>query len=116
MKRFVLLEHDHPVLHWDFMLEIGAALRTWRLAAPPASGQTCAARQLADHRLAYLDYEGPVSGGRGFVTRWDWGTYEGQGDGEEKASLRLIGQRLRGVMELTRLSGEEWQATFRADG
>src|SRR5437879_2020084 len=38
MRRFVILEHDHPQLHWDLMLEAGPALRTWRLSAPLAAG------------------------------------------------------------------------------
>src|ERR1700704_4821039 len=77
MPRFVILEHDHPVLHWDLMLEAGTALRTWRLArAPSAPGEVIDALALPDHRLFYLDYEGPVSGGRGVVKRWDAGEYE----------------------------------------
>ncbi|MCS7047501.1 MAG: hypothetical protein NZO58_14185, partial [Gemmataceae bacterium] len=74
MPRYVILEHDHPALHWDFMLERGDVLRTWRLPAPPSIGKI-AAQALADHRRAYLDYEGPVSGNRGTVRRWDAGTY-----------------------------------------
>ena len=35
MPRFVILEHDLAELHWDFMLEAGGVLRTWRFAAPP---------------------------------------------------------------------------------
>ena len=38
MPRFVILEHDHPRLHWDLMLQTGDALRTWRLASPPTRG------------------------------------------------------------------------------
>ena len=38
MPQFVLLEHDHPELHWDFMLESGDALLTWRLDRIPAEG------------------------------------------------------------------------------
>ena len=26
MPRFVILEHDHPEVHWDLMLEAGASL------------------------------------------------------------------------------------------
>ena len=65
MSRFVILEHDYPVQHWDLMLEAGDVLRTWRLIAPPDKTQAVAAESLGDHRLAYLDYEGPVSGNRG---------------------------------------------------
>ena len=27
MPRYVILEHDHPVLHWDLMLEAGGVLQ-----------------------------------------------------------------------------------------
>jgi DNA polymerase Ligase (LigD) len=104
MPRFVILEHDHPELHWDFMLEAGGALRTWRLARPPEmAGAIIDAVALADHRLAYLDYEGPVSGGRGSVKRWDAGHYEHEAD-----ALRLDGMRVRGVVRLTALGGDRW--------
>ena len=33
------------------------------MLAEPARGGTSPAERLADHRAAYLDYEGPVSGG-----------------------------------------------------
>src|ERR1700704_2199195 len=77
MPRFVILEHDHPELHWDLMLEVGPVLKTWRLAKAPAEkGERIDAVPVGDHRAFYLDYEGPVSGGRGQVTTWDKGTYE----------------------------------------
>jgi hypothetical protein len=53
------------------MFEVGEILRTW--ATPPVANldQTldieCDA--LADHRLAYLDYEGQIEGDRGRVIR-----------------------------------------------
>src|ERR1700730_7618701 len=77
MPRFVILQHDHPELHWDLMLQAGETLRTWRLAkAPELPGEAIVASAIGDHRPMYLDYEGPVSGGRGQVIRWDQGTYE----------------------------------------
>jgi DNA polymerase Ligase (LigD) len=77
MPRFVILEHDYPILHWDLMLEVGSELRTWRLGKEPVPlGDSIEATPLGDHRVAYLDYEGPVSGGRGTVRRWDRGVYE----------------------------------------
>jgi hypothetical protein len=110
MPRFVILEHDHPELHWDFMLEVGGVLRTWRLAAPP--GSSCAAIPLPDHRLAYLDYEGPVSGGRGTVRRWERGYYSWLQDTAEVVVVRLKGEQLRGVVRLARQLGGEWTAVF----
>ena len=101
MPRFVILEHDHPTLHWDLMLEAGGALRTWRLAEPPDHAGPIAATPLADHRLAYLDYEGPVGGDRGTVKGWDAGTYEIVDEDERGLEMRLHGQRVRGVCRLT---------------
>src|SRR5438105_2884446 len=74
MARFVILEHDHPSLHWDLMLEVAEVLQTWRLSAPPGEGPVSAERSF-DHRLIYLDHEGPISGGRGRVSRWDHGAF-----------------------------------------
>jgi hypothetical protein len=115
MPRFVVLEHDHPHLHWDFMLEAGGVLRTWRLAEPPAPGHGCAATRLADHRLAYLDYEGQVSGGRGIVRRRERGSFDWLCDESHRTAVRLEGQRLRGVARLARLSGDEWAWAFEGE-
>ncbi len=95
MPRYVILEHDFPSRHWDFMLESGDVLKTWRLAAPPQPGSAVAAEPSFDHRRAYLDYEGPVSGGRGTVTRWDAGTFSWEQE-VGAVAVRLEGQRLQG--------------------
>jgi hypothetical protein len=39
-----------------------------------AIGESMAIERIADHRPAYLAYEGPISGGRGEVTRLTRGT------------------------------------------
>jgi hypothetical protein len=111
--RFVVLEHDHPFLHWDLMLEAGDSLRTWRLAAPPGPGVVTEATPLGDHRRLYLDYEGPVSGDRGRVSRWDRGTFTWEREGEEPV-VRLDGGRLRGVLRLERQPDGTWRASFEA--
>lgn len=82
MGRMVLLRHDLPdgTHHYDWMLERpeGDALLTFRVGLridDPACTRFDGVR-LADHRAAYLTYEGEVSGGRGRVTRVAWGTVE----------------------------------------
>jgi len=75
-RRFVILEHNHPFLHWDLLLEEGCSARTWRLLRRPCLGEPIATEPLPDHRLMYLDYEGVVSGDRGRVKRFGSGTYE----------------------------------------
>jgi len=112
MPRFVVLEHDHPFLHWDFMLEAGDVLLTWRLSSPPAPQRTVSAERIGDHRRAYLDYEGPVSGGRGNVTRWDGGSFEWLEDAEDRKVVRLRGGRLDGTFRLERTPAGEWRGLF----
>lgn len=103
MPRFVILTHDHPFLHWDFLLEWGGVLRSWRLLELPRESP-CAifAEALPDHRRLYLDYEGPVSRNRGAVQRWDWGEYELLEDSPNGMRIRLSGQKVQGeaVLEL----------------
>jgi hypothetical protein len=108
MPRYVILTHDHPFPHWDFMLEDGSVLRTWRLLAQPAAGQIVRAEKLPDHRLAYLDYEGPVSGGRGVVARWDYGTYDVP-DPSQPQVHRLHGARELAFAKLASgIEGDSW--------
>src|SRR5262249_27787276 len=107
MPRFVILEHDHPQRHWDLMLEANGVLRTWRLHAPPELGSIVVATPSFDHRLAYLDYEGPVSGGRGTVKRWDAGTFEEESETADQKTFRLCGAHLSGRARLER-TGEAW--------
>jgi hypothetical protein len=94
------------------MLECGDVLKTWRLAAVPAAGQAVRAEPIPDHRLRYLDYEGPVGGNRGHVKRWDAGVYQmetgGSFDGSEPVALVLAGARLRGRAVLQMQSESEW--------
>jgi hypothetical protein len=110
MSRFTILEHDHPTLHWDLLLEAGGALRTWRLAQPPEGPQPIPATPLPDHRLAYLDYEGPVSGNRGVVRAWDRGTFTPELPAADAAriAMRLCGGRVNGTALLWRQEGGAW--------
>jgi hypothetical protein len=115
MPRFVILEHDHPDLHWDFMLETAAVLRTWRLESAPRYAQLVDATASFDHRMLYLDYEGPISGGRGTVHRWDAGSFTWQTDTPERIIVIIQGARLHGLAELQHTDGERWTFTVHPD-
>ena len=109
MPAYVILDHDHPQQHWDFMLEDGATLATWRLAIPPQAGQTIAAEPSFPHRRAYLDYEGPVSGDRGTVVRWDRGEYVALAETDGRIEVLLRGSRIAGRATLSRNpEGTDW--------
>jgi len=115
MPRFVILVHEAPWgRHWDLMLEKGPALATWAIPRPPDAAGTLLAEALPDHRLAYLDYEGPVSGGRGHVTRWDQGTYQVDQESETGLEVVLCGGKLAGRVRLCRCPGESrlWEYSF----
>lgn len=115
MPRFVILRHDSPRgLHFDFLLEMGQALKTWALPQPPESGIEMTCEVLPDHRLAYLDYEGPVSGDRGSVTRWDRGTYEIQRQNDTGLVIELSGEKLigRATLEPSPEDPKRWRFSF----
>jgi DNA polymerase Ligase (LigD) len=115
MPRFVVLEHDHPVLHWDLMLETGAVLRTWRLAEPPLPDKAIAAQALGDHRPFYLDYEGPVSGGRGVVKRWAAGTYDTLRESADLIEVRGLYLGKVATLRLTKVDSENWLFSLSID-
>ncbi len=115
MARFVVLRHEMPSgpcagVHWDLMLEQSGALRTWALAQEPTASGEIAAQSLGEHRVDYLEYEGPVSGDRGVVSRWDEGEYECQAESADEIVVRLVGRKLNGTGRLRRQHGEpqEW--------
>jgi hypothetical protein len=119
MPRFVVLHHVCPPesqrgTHFDLMLECDGVLRTWGLADPPDSESPQSTEMLDDHRIAYLDYEGPISGGRGEVTRWDEGAYRVVRQSPDELSVVLEGARLRGAAMLVREeeSPQRWRFSF----
>jgi hypothetical protein len=83
--RFALLRHEFPIGagrqdHWDLLLEQEGVAWTWQLAdlpplwSPQGVADTLSTVRLPDHRLHYLEYEGPIAGDRGWVTRVAGGT------------------------------------------
>ncbi|MCA9114415.1 MAG: hypothetical protein KDA79_04975 [Planctomycetaceae bacterium] len=112
MPRFALLLHDWPVPHRDLLLEQGETALTWRLplqaddserAAPESEiGQPAAlpAEQIAPHRLHYLTWEGPVSGGRGEVKQLDSGPWQLVAEADGELVFDLGGNVLSGRFRL----------------
>ncbi|USN97883.1 MAG: hypothetical protein H6810_06710 [Phycisphaeraceae bacterium] len=74
--RSVLLEHatSDGGMHLDWLIERPGTdaehrLITFRCEHDPTDCAEWMGERLADHRAVYLDFEGPISGGRGTVHR-----------------------------------------------
>lgn len=104
------------------MLEADGVLATWELAALPAVWaeklkvaqhaleSPILATRLTDHRLAYLDYEGLVSGNRGTVVRIASGSFEQEKFNKEAVVANLQGDQLQGRIKLTRVAkSDRWE-------
>ncbi len=85
--RTTLLRHDLPDGSWhiDWLIERSreeAQLLTFRLEANPltVAAWPIKGERIPDHRRLYLDYEGPISGGRGNVRCVARGFVEPMGD------------------------------------
>jgi len=113
MPRFVVQQHFRSAedFHFDLMLEREDLLVTFACGGPPdrTAELPRLAKQLQDHRLAYLDYEGEISGGRGWCELHDRGTFEwlepeggANLDYASQIRVRLDGRKARGVWELER--------------
>jgi hypothetical protein len=75
--RYVVLRHEGIAQpHFDLMFETApdSPLATWRADRWPIHHGS-ALTKLPDHRRAYLEYEGPLSGDRGQVSRVTAGTF-----------------------------------------
>ena len=124
--RFVLLHHVMPPIpsfeasggeaetvlagsvasHWDLLFETGEALVTLRLMRLPAAlpefdavyspAMELVAQRLPDHRKLYLEYEGPISGNRGHVSRVAGGEFHRNGN----AKISLSSEKLVAEIEL----------------
>lgn len=111
MPRFTIVAHDHPFHHWDLFLEAGPVLRTWRLVPRLDPESAFVVEPTPDHRLDYLEYEGPISNDRGSVQRVDGGTFEWQRDEGDRIEILLTGTRFVGRLILIRPT-ETWGGVF----
>ncbi|MHC4443890.1 MAG: DNA polymerase ligase N-terminal domain-containing protein [Planctomycetota bacterium] len=122
--QFVILRHEGwDSLHWDLMFDMGDVLATWQFPANPCpvgAGEVkypLRVSRLPDHRRAYLDYEGPLSGDRGMVRRVDGGRYTLEERSSAVWTVRMAGRLLSGRYQLTLVAGADavWE-WHRLDG
>ncbi|MFZ4428792.1 MAG: hypothetical protein ACOYPS_00420 [Phycisphaerales bacterium] len=96
----VLLRHELPDGSWhhDWMIDPGddRPLITFRTMVLIPEVDRFEAERLGDHRRVYLSYEGPVSGGRGEVTR------------VAEGAARLIEVSSRSLIVDVAFAGRQW--------
>jgi len=110
--RYVNLKHTTPEdSHFDFMLETGRHLSTWRISVPPDElvTTTAQAEKIFDHKLKFLTYQGPVNKGTGNVIRADKGTYSIKTETPEKLVIKIQADILNGTYILQHKEGSTWQ-------
>ncbi|MFN3190093.1 MAG: hypothetical protein ACE361_06180 [Aureliella sp.] len=133
--RFALLRHEIPrpsqgernldyqlESHWDLMLEGLEKLVTLQiaflpqLAAKSSLPSELQAKRIADHRPLYLEYEGQISGNRGYVRRYAAGEYrsEWESAASRSAVSLLVGEGME--THAVAMGDPSWgvQATGRA--
>jgi predicted esterase len=111
--RYVILLHEgYGGDHLDLMVQQGSMLVTWQIDQPTPQGPFPAvmqARRIQDHRLEYLDYQGPVSGGRGVVRRVDEGQCDVRQVQDDFWQVEFGGKLLSGAWSLRRQEdGRTW--------
>jgi hypothetical protein len=114
------------------MLESGDVLRTWSLGQLPhglrdvqsrtatmhaacaavAATNEVGAIKLGDHRLEYLDFEGPLSRERGSVTRVAEGTYRSERESPDCWRIAVEGEALSGTLLFSQPNADSTQWTI----
>lgn len=113
LLRHTLLDGDE---HLDWFLERRpgeSRLLAFRLRDRPDRPGALLAQQLPDHRRAYLEYEGPLTLGRGVVARLDAGDCQVSQVGPDALRVRF---RFRsGWFEAMgrRLEADSWEFSVR---
>ncbi|QDT01795.1 hypothetical protein K227x_01630 [Rubripirellula lacrimiformis] len=102
-------EHDH----WDWMFQHGDVLRTW--ATSPgfdlSKDVQSNCQRIADHRLQYLDYQGPIRNDRGDVSQVITGTWTDIAETDPGAN-RFAARLLIATAPGTELVQRSAQVTF----
>ena len=111
--RYVVQEHDAPQgVHWDLMLEQGDHLATWQVPVAPEQWGDAAilCPKIFDHRLRYLEYEGPLTQDRGAVRIVARGGFRYVEQRDDFYRLQMTGD-LTGELQLER-DGDAWLMTL----
>lgn len=116
--RFVVHKHtlDSEKYHYDLMFEDGDVLKTYQIENIDdlLNLQEVQGRNIQDHRLIYLDYEGEISHNRGFVKIFDKGEYVVKAKSNNSMEFEVKGSVLKGIMLFSLLDNNTkvWKLTY----
>ncbi len=116
--RFVIQRHLNNNEHFDLMIELENsdklfALKILSLDIDSLLNNTVIkAERLPDHRKEYLEYEGPVSGGRGSVKIFDSGRCRTILYKEDKCEFELSGKNLAGKIIASLIDGRMYNVQY----
>ena len=121
MNDFVVQEHSiDNRTHWDLMVRCGEILLTWQIDQRPEewSETEVMCKKIFDHRLKYLNYEGPISDNRGYVKIVARGQYfDPKGKlmsclPFDEVDLVLRSETVHGELSLCHEDGDSWKMVF----
>jgi len=109
---YVIQRHDASHLHYDLRLEMDGVLKSWAIPKTPPEeiGVKRLAVQVEDHPMEYANFEGTIPEGQygaGKVEIWDRGEYVLLERTEDKITVDIKGQRLKGVYHLVKFKGRD---------
>jgi bifunctional non-homologous end joining protein LigD len=127
-QSFVIHQHHATRLHWDLRLEMlrgrSPVLASWAVpkGLPRRKGERHLAIHVEDHPIEYGGFSGTIPQGNygaGEVRIFDSGRYQMLEQEEGKLTIRLEGNRVKGVYHLVRTRGkdgkEQWLALMKED-
>jgi DNA ligase D-like protein (predicted 3'-phosphoesterase) len=111
-RLYVIQRHDATHLHYDLRLEMDGVLKSWAIPKEPPTtpGVRRLAVEVEDHPIEYASFEGtiPKGGyGAGTVEIWDRGSYTLLERNEDKMTVDIYGEKLKGIYFLIRFKDKK---------
>jgi hypothetical protein len=105
--RFVIHHHLAEKEHYDFMIETkeNEMLTTWRIALSDLDllqkGAEVKAQRIQNHKKFFLDYEGPLSSGKGSIIIFDSGFCKINLKAGNRFECEISGEIFKGIIRIT---------------